>query len=71
MGYAFAVSACVGCKGIFTYSPVHVPSLVVKGQREPVCPSCFQWRQDWRKEHGLEEEPLDPRAYEPIEEELL
>jgi len=71
MGYAFAVSACIGCGMIFTYNPVYVPSLDVNGNREPVCPSCFEWRQNWREENGLEREPLHPDAYEPCPEEEL
>ena len=65
------VSTCIGCENMFPSNPLYVPSLVVNGEREPVCPNCFELRQQYREEQGLEREELHPRAYEPCQEELL
>jgi len=71
MAYALVWSACVNCKRIFGYNPHHVPSIVVKGVREPVCEPCFDANNARRIAEGLEPFKRHPDAYEPIHESEL
>lgn len=68
MGYVFATSACYGCKNLFSYNPVKVPSIRVNGSREPICRSCVEAVNPVRKEKGLEPIVPLPGAYEAAEE---
>ena len=70
-GYAFLMCQCFVCPTIMMANPNHVPSLVIKGQREPICRNCFEYRQELRAKMGLEPETLHPNAYEAEPEELL
>jgi hypothetical protein len=44
MGYAFCTGYCIGCKRLFSFNPVRVPSLPAHlsptGTREPICQAC-------------------------------
>jgi len=72
MGYVLAMSPCIGCGQIFSYNPMRVPSsAAITGQREPICPVCFDRLNAWRKAHGLEPVELLPGAYEPCDESEL
>ena len=70
-GYVFATSACIGCGRLFSYNPHLVPSLVVKGVREPVCAGCVERANPERKARGLKEIQVLPGAYEACAEEDL
>jgi hypothetical protein len=71
MGYALCHSACAGCHRIFGYNPLRVPSIVIKGSREPICLDCVERVNPIRIANGLEPiEPL-PDAYEAIHESEL
>jgi hypothetical protein len=71
MGYAMAMSACVGCKRVFMYNPHKVPSIRHNGFREPVCRECIEHANPIRVKNGLEPFNIDPQAYEPIDEHEL
>lgn len=60
MGYALAMSACIGCGQIFSYNPMRVPSLTVKGTREPICQRCVDVVNPQRIKKGLQ--PIVPHA---------
>lgn len=71
MGYAIAMSPCVGCGQIFSYNPMRVPSVMYKGAREPICQMCVDYANGHRKRNGLPPiEPL-PGAYEACDESEL
>ena len=53
MGYAMAIRACFGCKRIFTYHPLRVPSIRVNGTREPICATCVERANPRREKLGL------------------
>lgn len=53
MGYAFCLGECCCCGKRFTFNPVRVPSLRVKGEREPVCEDCIREANHIRVEKGL------------------
>jgi hypothetical protein len=68
MGYVTAMAPCIGCGRLFSFNPVHVPSIIVNGRREPVCRPCVDRVNPGRKAHGLEPiVPLDD-AYDACDE---
>jgi len=73
MGYALATSTCFGCRRLFSYNPVRVPSIrdPDTGTKEPVCFSCITRANVQRKAKGFA--PLVPHsmAYEPCDEDEL
>ena len=71
MGYAYMTSACIGCSRLFSYNPVRVPSVRIKGNREPICEACVMRANPERIKNGLD--PIVPHAdaYEPCHEEEL
>jgi len=68
MGYVQAMSECYGCKRLFSYNPVRVPSLIVNGTREPICLDCVERVNPQRIANGLEPIVPLPGAYEACEE---
>ena len=75
MGYAMASGHCIGCQAFIPcFNPAKVPSLrhPKTGQKEPLCPACFdRWNQIHRVEKGLEPFPLQPGAYDACDEREL
>jgi hypothetical protein len=63
MGYALATSACIGCKRIFSYNPVRVPSIRINGSREPICGNCIAHSNPKRIANGLDPIVPHPDAY--------
>ncbi|RRR66030.1 MAG: hypothetical protein EI684_21425 [Candidatus Viridilinea halotolerans] len=76
MGYYFIFTTCIGCGQPFTCHPERVPSLRINphgqpdpaGTRHPICRTCWDRRQAYRRQHGLPEELLLPGAYAPAPE---
>lgn len=71
MGYAIAISPCIGCGRTFAYNPVLVPSVPVNGVKEPICQACVDAANPKRIANGLEPIRVLPGAYEPAEESQL
>ena len=71
MGYAIAMSPCIGCRQIFGYNPLRVPSITINGSREPICRNCVERVNPMRIENGLPPIVPLPDAYEPVEEHEL
>jgi len=71
MGYVTCMGRCAVCGGLMSFNPVRVPSITIKGNREPVCQSCMARINALRKEKGLEEFPVLPDAYEACDENEL
>lgn len=68
MGYMLAFGQCCVCNAVFTFNPERVPSLRIRGNREPICRDCIERANQLRQEKGLELiQPL-PGAYEAQEE---
>lgn len=65
MSFMFVIGSCAGCKRQITFSPSHVPSIRVKGVREPLCQSCVGVLNARRVADGLPEQPIRPDAYKP------
>lgn len=79
MGYAFVVASCIACGTLITFNPHKVPSIKVRwtadgpvvdeeGKREPLCRGCAEKLNENRVEAGLEAVPIQPDAYEAINE---
>jgi hypothetical protein len=68
MGYALAMSGCIGCSRLFTYNPMRVPSITIKGKREPICRDCVDRANPARIKNGLD--PIVPAhdAYDACDE---
>jgi hypothetical protein len=71
MGYAIAMSPCIGCRRVFSYNPVKVPSLRINGSLEPVCMECVKRANPQRVANGLAPITVLPGAYEPCDEDEL
>lgn len=70
-GFAIATGQCIGCRCLFSFNPVRVPSITVDGTREPLCKGCFERVNRERQARGLPAFPLAADAYEPVEESEL
>lgn len=68
MGYALAMAPCIGCGLVFAFNPMRVPSVTVRGTREPICRSCVEIANPHRIANGLA--PIVPLlgAYEDCDE---
>lgn len=71
MGYAFCTSACFGCKRLFSYNPMRVPSIPINGSREPICEACVRRANPLRIKNGLDPIVPFPDAYESCDESEL
>lgn len=70
MGFALMMAPCILCGRVFGFNPVRVPSVMVRGRREPVCETCHKAAQEKQRAAGVEvwPDPL-PGAYEGAPEE--
>ena len=68
MGYVFATSPCIGCRRIFSYNPMRVPSITYHGTREPICQDCVNRVNPMRIANGLDPIVPLPGAYEVCDE---
>ena len=72
MTYAVMMSPCLTCGRIFGYNPHRVPSLLINGERQPVCLPCID--QENRRRQLVGQDLLadpHPDAYEPTKESEL
>jgi len=67
-GYAFMMGSCCNCGKMITFNPHKVPSLMINGQREPLCLDCAN---RWNELHPENARPIQPDAYDAIPEEEL
>jgi len=68
MGYAIAWGPCYGCKRLFGFNPVRVPSVVVDGEKYPICADCVARVNPLRIANGLAPIAPLPGAYDPCDE---
>lgn len=71
MGYALAYGTCCSCKQTMCFNPHKVPSVRVKGVKEPVCRTCIELANPQRKALGLQEFTIQPGAYDVMDENEL
>lgn len=67
MGYLMAYGPCFACGALFGFNPERVPSIIVDGEREPICRSCIELANPMRRERGLPEWVIHADSYAPIE----
>jgi len=58
------IGACFGCGRIFPFNAEKVPSIPIKGVREPVCQLCVDEANPRRAANGLPPIVVLPGAYE-------
>ena len=69
--WATAYGECFGCKRIFGFNPMRVPSIPINGVREPICQACVARVNPERERRGLSPIVPQPDAYEACREEEL
>lgn len=67
MAYMMCHGNCVNCGNLFSFNPDTVPSVRVKGLREPICKPCVDWANAIRQERGLPLIPIMRDSYEAQE----
>lgn len=67
MSYMYVLGSCFGCGQRFAFSAERVPSIVVDGEREPICLQCVTRVNPTRVAAGLDPIVPLPGAYEPDE----
>lgn len=60
MGFALGHGCCAGCNQIFSFNPMRVPSVIIRGSREPICMNCVERVNPIRLANRLE--PIVPHA---------
>lgn len=68
MGFASCLSNCYGCKRVFMYNPMKVPSVTIDGVREPICEACVARVNPQRIANGLPPIVPMPDAYTACDE---
>ncbi len=64
-GYAFGLGACFECGQPFTFNLELVPSIRVRGTKEPICRACVERANPIRVANGLDPIEILDGAYEP------
>jgi hypothetical protein len=67
-GYVVAMGHCFGCGRVFGFNPKRVPSITIKGTREPICAYCVERANPLRIKNGLPPIIPAPDAYEACDE---
>ena len=67
-GFVSVMAPCCSCRQVFTFHPNKVPSVRIKGVRQPVCRTCIKRANVQRQANGLEPFPILPGSYEAAEE---
>ena len=67
MGYMSVYGECIGCGRPFYFNAYRVPSITIRGTREPICPHCVARVNPRRVANGLPPIVPLPGAYEPEE----
>lgn len=67
MAWMFCTGACAQCGKVFSFNPDLVPSVRVRGQKEPICKTCIDLANIGREQIGVDPITILPGAYEPQE----
>lgn len=68
MGYVTGYGQCIGCRTFFSFNPVRVPSVMIDGEKEPICLKCVEDANPRRIANGLVPIVPMPGAYEACAE---
>lgn len=67
MAFMFVLGQCCNCHKMFSFNADLVPSVQIKGTKEPICKDCVEWANPLRKQRNLAEIYIPPGAYEAQE----
>jgi hypothetical protein len=67
MAWMSCMGECIMCRRLFSFNPDLVPSVRVRGAREPICRDCVERANPHRIANKLEPIHILPGAYEPTE----
>jgi len=67
MSFMVAFGACICCGQLFSFNPDRVPSVIVRGEREPVCEDCMRAANKLRISRGERPHEILVGAYEESE----
>jgi hypothetical protein len=67
MGYMIVMGCCYACGQLMTFNAERVPSVVVDGQREPLCRNCIERANPQRVANGLPPIVIMSGAYDAEE----
>jgi hypothetical protein len=67
MGWMLIMGCCYTCDQLMTFNPERVPSVVVDGQREPLCRNCVERANPTRVANDLPPIVILPGAYDAEE----
>jgi hypothetical protein len=67
MSFMMCIGPCCICGGVFGFNPDRVPSLRVRGEREPVCRDCMVAANAIREIAGLQPLVILDGAYDEAE----
>jgi len=65
MAWMAVIGDCYCCGIRFSFNADHVPSVVINGNREPICRDCVNRANPIRVARGLAPIHILPDAYEP------
>lgn len=68
MGFLYVLGPCYVCSRLFAFSATRVPSIVVEGEREPICGTCIDRANVERARTGLPPIEVLPGAFDPDED---
>jgi len=66
--FVSVLGTCIGCREPFSFHPNLVPSVRVRGSREPICKACVDKANPERIKRGLAPIAILPGAYEAAAE---
>jgi hypothetical protein len=66
--YVLGCAPCINCKQVFSFNPMRVPSVIIKGTREPICKDCVPRINELRRTLKLPLIIPFPDAYEGCDE---
>lgn len=69
-GYMMIIGRCWTCSALFAFNADRVPSLLVEGERQPICRNCIDRANELRRKNADPQCPpivVLPGAYEGAE----
>lgn len=67
VAFVSVIAACANCQSLFASNPLRVPSVVIDGERLPLCRPCVEWANGIRRARGLPTWEIFPDSYEAID----
>ena len=71
MGYVMVAALCCSCGQLVIFNPNKVPSVRIRGEKQPLCKKCVDLVNEKRKLIKMPLFKIDPEAYEPANEDEI